>query len=333
MTDRIMIAHGGGGELTDRLIRDVIGPRFGLTALDDAATLPAPEGRLAFTTDSYVVKPLEFPGGDIGRLAVCGTVNDLAVCGAEPCWLTFGLVLEEGLPLPVFTRMLDSAAAAATEAGVRIVAGDTKVVPRGQADGMFINTAGVGVYRREPLPGEPAIEPGDVLLVSGTVADHGLAVMLAREDQPRLQSTLRSDVAPLASLIADLLAAVPGVKFLRDPTRGGVAGVVADLARETGLGLEIEEAAIPVRSGVLWAAELVGLDPLSVANEGKVLAVVPEEDAGRALKTMRGHPLGTQSAKIGRFIASGSGLCTLLTKAGGSRVVSKPYGEELPRIC
>jgi len=331
--DRIVIAHGGGGELTDLLIREMIRPRFTLSDLDDSAVLPAVNGRLALTTDSYVVSPLTFPGGDIGRLAVCGTVNDLAVCGAEPRWLTFSLVLEEGLSLAVLERMLDSARDAAAEAGVTIVAGDTKVVPRGQADGMYVNTSGVGVFRREPLPGASAIRAGDVVLLSGFVADHGLAVMLSRTDQPRLRSELKSDVAPLSGLIEDLLAAAPEVLFLRDPTRGGVAGVTADLAVECGLGLVLSEEAIPVRPETQWAADLLGLDPLTVANEGKVLAVVHEADAERALAAMRDHPLGNRAAQIGRFTDRDPGLCVLKTKAGGSRMVAKPYGEELPRIC
>lgn len=333
LTERIVLAHGGGGELTDLLIREHLRPRFDLSELDDAAVLPEVNGRLAFTTDGYVVSPLEFPGGDIGRLAVCGTVNDLAVCGAEPRWLTLSLVLEEGLSLEVLDRMLDSARAAAEEAHVAIVAGDTKVVPRGQADGMYVNTAGVGVFRREPLPGASAIVAGDVLLVSGTIADHGLAVMLSRTDQPRVRSSIKSDAAPLAGLIAGLLEAVPGVKFLRDPTRGGLAGVAADLAVDTGLGLVLDESAIPVNPGTEWAAELLGLDPLTVANEGKVMAVVPGEAAKDALAAICKHRYGAKAAIIGQFVDRDPGLCVLTTKAGGSRIVGKPYGEELPRIC
>jgi hydrogenase expression/formation protein HypE len=333
LSDRIVIAHGGGGELTDLLIRERIRPRFDMPDLDDSAVLDEVDGRLALTTDGYVVNPLAFPGGDIGRLAVCGTVNDLAVSGAEPRWLTLSLVLEEGLSLEVLERMLDSARAAAEESGVKIVAGDTKVVPRGLADGMYLNTAGVGVFRREPLPGAAAVRSGDVLLVSGTIADHGIAVMLSRSDQPRVRSVIESDVAPLGGLIAALLLAAPGVKFLRDPTRGGVAGVVADLAAGTGLGVVLDESRIPVRSGTEWAAELLGLDPLTVANEGKVVAVVAEEDAESALAAMRGHRYGEQAAVIGRFTDRDPGLVVLETKAGGSRIVGKPYGEELPRIC
>ncbi len=333
MTERIVMAHGGGGELTDLLIRERIRPRFDLPDLDDAAVLPEVSGRLAVTTDGYVVSPLEFPGGDIGRLAVCGTVNDLAVCGAEPRWLTLSLVLEEGLPLEVLERMLDSARAAAEEAGVAIVAGDTKVVPRGQADGMYVTTAGVGVFLRDPLPGVNSIEAGDVLLVSGTIADHGISVMLSRTDQPRLRSAIRSDVAPLAGLIGGLLEAAPLTRFLRDPTRGGLAGVAADLARDSGLGLLLEESAIPVRPGTQWAAELLGLDVLTVANEGKVMAVVPETDVEDALPALRNHRQGGKAAVIGRFVDRDPGLVVLRTKAGGRRMVGKPYGEELPRIC
>jgi hydrogenase expression/formation protein HypE len=333
---RIVLAHGGGGQLTDELLEQVIRPRLEnewLEALDDSAVLSLPAGTLAFTTDSYVVQPLEFPGGDIGRLAVAGTVNDLSVCGADPGFIALGLILEEGLDLGLLGRMLDSIASTAREAGVSIVAGDTKVVSRGQADGMYINTAGVGVVKPDRQLGMHLVHPGDVVLLSGTIADHGLAVMLQREQQSVIQSDLESDTAPLNGLISRLLDEVPDVVFLRDPTRGGLAGVVSDLAERTGYRLEIDETRVPVRRETRYAAEMLGLDPLTVANEGKVVVVVRGGAAEAALALMRSHPLGRRAAIIGRFAAETDARCELLTEVGGRRIIQKPYGEELPRIC
>ncbi|MHC4413677.1 MAG: hydrogenase expression/formation protein HypE [Planctomycetota bacterium] len=335
-TQRIVLAHGGGGQLTDELLADVIRPNFAnewLDELDDSAVLPVESGHVAFTTDSYVVQPLEFPGGDIGRLAVSGTVNDLAVCGADPAYVSLGLILEEGLELDVLRRVLGSVADTAAEAGVRIVTGDTKVVARGQADGMYINTTGVGRLRPDRRLGMKHVRPGDVVLISGTIADHGLAVMLQREQESVVQSDLQSDTAPLNGLIGGLLDAVPDVVFLRDPTRGGLAGVVSDLAEHTGRHLTIDESMIPVRQETLYAAEMLGLDPLSVANEGKVVVVVREGAKEQALDALRSHPLGLNAAIIGRFEPEADGLCELFTEVGGRRIIQKPYGEELPRIC
>jgi hydrogenase expression/formation protein HypE len=335
-TKRIVLAHGGGGQLADELLEDVVRPRLDnewLGELDDSALLSVPAGRVAFTTDSYVVQPLEFPGGDIGRLAVCGTVNDLAVCGAEPAYISLGLILEEGLELDVLRRVLDSIAATADEAGVRVVAGDTKVVSRGQADGMYVNTAGIGAVGPDRRLGMHLVRPGDAVLISGTIADHGMAVMLKREQASGIDSDLRSDAAPLNGLLGRLLDGVPQVVFLRDPTRGGLAGVVADLALRSGRHLTIDEACIPVRRETAYAAEMLGLDPLTVANEGKVVAVVRPEAAQKALELMRTHPLGQGAEIIGRFDEEPDGLCELLTDVGGRRIIQKPYGEELPRIC
>ncbi|MCU0727402.1 MAG: hydrogenase expression/formation protein HypE [Planctomycetes bacterium] len=333
--DRILLAHGGGGQLMDELLREVVLPRLGnrwLDDLGDAALLPRPAGEIAFTTDGFVVQPLFFPGGDIGRLAVCGTVNDLAVMGADPLWLSLGMVLEEGLLIETLARILDSAAAAAAEAGVAVVTGDTKVVAKGQADGLYLTTAGIGALRADRPRGVQEIRPGDALLLSGTVADHGLSVMLQRT--PGVASALESDVAPLGGLVRALLEAVTGdVLFLRDPTRGGLAGVAADLAARTGLRLTLFEPAIPVRREVRYAADLLGLDPLSVANEGKVVAVVRPDAANRALAALRAHPFGRAASLAGRFGAERDGLCELETFSGGRRIVSKPYGEDLPRIC
>ncbi|MHC4350647.1 MAG: HypE family hydrogenase expression/formation protein [Planctomycetota bacterium] len=293
---RIVLAHGGGGQLMDELLDQVIRPRFAneyLGTLDDSAVVPVPQGELVLTTDSYVVQPLEFPGGDIGRLAVSGTVNDLAVCGAAPAYITLGLILEEGLEIDLLRRVLDSAASTAHEAGVKIVTGDTKVVARGEADGMYINTAGVGMRRTDRDLGIQHIRPGDVVIFSGTIADHGLAVMLKREQE----SVIQSDLA------------------------------------HSGRHLTIDETEIPIRKETLYAAEMLGLDPLSVANEGKVVVVARPEAAHKALATLRGHPLGRRAAIVGRFEDTRDGLCELVTDVGGRRIIQKPYGEELPRIC
>jgi hydrogenase expression/formation protein HypE len=333
---RIVLAHGGGGQLSDELLDDLIRPRLAneyLGTVDDSAVLPVRGGEVVFTTDSYVVHPLEFPGGNIGRLAVSGTVNDLAVCGARPEFISLGLILEEGLEMSVLTRVLDAVAATAEEAGVRIVTGDTKVVARGQADGLYVNTAGIGARFEGVEVGVERVRAGDVLLVSGDIADHGLAVMLQRESASVIRSELESDVAPLAGLVEAIVGAVPDVVFMRDPTRGGLAGVASDLARTTGLRLTLDETAIPIRQETLYAAEMLGLDPLDVANEGKVCVVVRSVDADAALAAMRSHPRGRRAAIIGRVEESTDGLCEILTDVGGRRIIQKPYGEELPRIC
>ena len=333
---RIVLAHGGGGQVTDEFLRDVIRPRFSNTSLDmldDSALLDVGSGRIAFTTDSYVVHPVEFPGGDIGRLAVCGTVNDLAVCGAEARWISLGLIVEEGFSIETLERLLDSASEAAREAGVEVVTGDTKVVARGQADGIYINTAGVGEMRGGVELSAGRVRVGDAVLLSGTIADHGMAIMLQREDATGVRSTLESDVAPINGLVRDVIGAAPGVRFMRDPTRGGLSGVLSDLAEQSGQRVRIDETAIPMRRETLYAAEMLGLDPLDVANEGKVVVVVPEDEAPAALDAMRGHERGREAALIGRIGEEADGLCELITDVGGRRVLLKPYGEELPRIC
>ena len=334
--DRIVLAHGGGGQLTDELLAKLIRPKLDnpiLRTLEDSAIVDVPAGRIAFTTDSYVVQPLEFPGGDIGRLAVSGTVNDLAVCGAEPIGISLSLILEEGLETAVLRRVLDSVAETAREANVQILTGDTKVVSRGQADGVYVNTAGIGIVRPDVSLGVQRIQPGDVVLVSGSIADHGLAVMLSREKTSGIASELRSDVAPLNGLIAPLLDEPDGLVFLRDPTRGGLAGVVADLAEQSGWHLTLDETCIPIRSATQYAAELLGIEPLDVANEGKVVVVARPDAADAILKKLRSHPLGEQAAIIGHFEDKQDCLCELVTEVGGRRIVQKPYGEQLPRIC
>jgi len=341
--DRIVIAHGGGGELMGRLIRAHLLPPLHnerLAALTDGAVLPWTTGDLVFTTDSYVVTPLEFPGGDIGRLAVAGTVNDLSVMGAVPVALSLGLILEEGLPLEVLDRVVASIAATAREAGVEIVTGDTKVIERRAAqpgaavprDELFINTAGVGRLRPGVRLGLGRVEPGDAVLVNGRVAEHGLAVMSVRSGI-EFESSLRSDAAPLNGLIAAVLETGSDVKFMRDATRGGIAGVLADISETRDLSVEIDEARVPLSPTARHAAEMLGLDPLTVANEGKCVFVVAGKDAAAVLAACRAHLLGKDAAVIGRVTDTRPALVELITRVGGRRIVQRPYGEELPRIC
>ncbi|MBN1491594.1 MAG: hydrogenase expression/formation protein HypE [Phycisphaerae bacterium] len=334
--ERIMLAHGGGGELTDRLIQQHFVTALGndtLNALGDGALLGRRSGTLVMTTDSFVVQPLEFPGGDIGRLAVCGTVNDLAMMGAQPIGLSLGMIIQEGLPLALLDRVVASIAATAKEAGTCIVTGDTKVIERrGDGEELLINTAGIGEQADGIRLDVKRIEPGDVILINGPIAEHGLAILSKREGL-QFASALVSDVAPLNGLTAALLASGADIKFLRDPTRGGVAGVLADISRDAGVSVEIDEAAIPLSRTARHAAEMLGLDPLTIANEGKIVAVVRGADAETVLNACRNHPLGTAAAIVGRVTDAQPPLVELLTTAGGRRVVQKPYGEELPRIC
>ncbi|GAB4506455.1 MAG: hydrogenase expression/formation protein HypE [Anaerolineales bacterium] len=332
--EAILLAHGSGGRLTHELIRDLFLSELSnpfLDALGDAAVLPPQSGRLALTTDSYVIRPVFFPGGDIGKLAVCGTVNDLSMVGARPLFLTIGFILEEGLPFADLRRIVRSAAQTAREAGVQIVAGDTKVVDRGSADQVFINTAGVGLIPEGVSLSPSAIRPGDVVLVSGTVGDHGIAVMAQREGLG-LSTSLVSDCAPLNGL-AQAVVACGGVRVMRDPTRGGLATTLVELAQAGGVGLEIDESAVPVKDAVRGACELLGLDPLYVANEGKLVAVVAAEAADAALAAMQAHPLGRDARIIGRATDAHPGRVVLKTLLGVSRVVEMLTGEQLPRIC
>jgi len=333
---RIVLAHGGGGELTRRLLDERILPRLNnelLAPLADGALLPPMTGRPCLTTDAYVIQPIEFPGGDIGRLAVCGTVNDLVVMGARPLALSLALVIEEGLSFEVLDRVVGSIAAAAAEAGVPIATGDTKVVERARGDGLLITTAGVGEVPSDVQLDVHRIVPGDRIIVTGTLAEHGLAVMAARENLG-LNSGIASDAAPLGGLVAAMLECGGGtVKFLRDPTRGGLAGVLADLVENTALGVEIREEALPVTTAVRHAAELLGLDPLNVANEGKIVAVVAAGDEQRVLQACRAHPLGRNAVCIGECVAASPPLAEMVTAIGGRRIILRPYGEDLPRIC
>lgn len=337
MGEYIFLGHGSGGVLSHALIRDVFMRHFANPILDvmgDAAILGnLPAGRLALTTDSYVVQPLFFPGGNIGELAVCGTVNDLAVAGAIPLYLTAGFILEEGLPLTNLERIVVAMAAMARQAGVQIVTGDTKVVEHGAADGVFINTAGVGVIPPDVTLDIATLQPGDVLLINGTLGDHGMAVMMQREGL-NFGSTLESDSAPLNGLIAAVLRAVPGqVRCMRDATRGGLATVLNEWAEEANVGIAIEESVLPVREAVRAACEFLGLDPLYAANEGKVVLAVAAEAVDAALAALRVHPLGREAVRIGQVTAEHAGRVVLHTPYGARRIVQMLTGAQLPRIC
>lgn len=335
----VTLAHGAGGRAMRELITELIAPTFDnplLAPLEDQAQIAAAQlpvgASLAFTTDSYVVSPIFFPGGDIGKLAVCGTVNDLAVGGAWPRWLSCGLILEEGLPIEVLCRVLANMAAAAREAGVEIVTGDTKVVGRGAADGIFINTAGIGTIPLGRRTGAAGVRPGDKLVVNGTLGDHGIAVMAARNDLA-LHIPVHSDCAPLNGLVEAMFAAAPGLRWLRDCTRGGLATVANEFADEGGFSLHLEEAALPVADAVRGACEILGLDPLYLANEGKLAALVAVEHCDALLAAMRAHPLGREAVVVGEVRAERAGLVVLRSRFGGERVVDLIDGEQLPRIC
>ncbi len=343
--ERIVLGHGGGGLLSGELIERIFLPAFGnpvLERLGDSAVLGELPGRLACSTDSFVVRPLFFPGGSIGELAVNGTVNDLAMSGAVPRFLTAGFILEEGLPIVDLERITAAMAAAAAAAGVRVVAGDTKVVERGHGDGVYINTTGIGVVPEGVDLDAGRIEPGDAVVLSGTLADHGMAVMSLREGLG-FEAEIASDTASLHGLVVEMLAAADGIRLLRDPTRGGVATSLNEIAslasaarRAAGrepVGIEIDDAAVPVAPAVASACELLGLDPLLVANEGKLLAIVAGDEAGRLLEAMRSRPEGRNAAVIGRVTRRPAGKVTARTPIGGSRVVPLPVGEQLPRIC
>lgn len=330
----ILLAHGAGGGKSAELVREVFLAHFAnatLAQLGDAAVLEA-GGRLAFTTDAFVVEPLFFPGGDIGKLAVCGTVNDLAAMGATPVALSAAFILEEGLELDILRGVVESMAHTAREAGVPIVAGDTKVVPYGSADKLFITTSGIGLLPDHPLPAPERAAAGDAVLVTGTLADHGMSVMIHREGLG-FSTEIHSDCAPLAGLVAALLDAVPDVHCLRDPTRGGLAAVLNELAAASGVCIEIDEERIPVNPDVRAACELLGIDPLHVANEGKMVVILPAEHAESTLAALRRHPLGREAAIIGRVLDGPAGRVHLRTPLGALRILDVPAGELLPRIC
>ncbi len=332
---QVMMAHGGGGRLMEDLIEKVFRPAFANDLLDqrhDGAVLQVGGQRLAFTTDSYVVRPLFFPGGDIGTLAVNGTVNDLAMCGARPLWLSTGFIMEEGLPLETLERVVQSMRDAAARAGVQIVTGDTKVVDRGKGDGLYLNTAGIGVLEHTLTIGPRAVQPGDALVISGDIGRHGTAIM-AQRDNLSFESSIESDCAPLNGLVARLLAAGLTPHCLRDLTRGGLTATLVEIARDRKLRLHIEGARVPVREDVRGACEILGLDPMYVANEGRFLAVLPEAQAARAVEILRADELGTEAAIIGRVTDEARGLVTMTSEIGAIRVLDLLSGEQLPRIC
>jgi len=334
VADKILLAHGGGGKLAHDLVeksfvRALANPL--LDKMDDSAVFDI-SGRLAFTTDSYVVSPIFFPGGDIGKLAVCGTVNDLATSGARPMYLSLSFIIEEGLSLKELEKVVNSVRAAVGEAGVEIVTGDTKVVTRGSADKLFINTAGVGVIPEGVNISGSNAKPGDKVILNGAIGDHGIAVVSKREGLS-FATKLKSDCAPLGDLVADMLKASPNIHALRDPTRGGLATSLNELAQQSKVSIRIEEKEIPVREEVLAACEMLGFDPLYVANEGRMIAIVPPEDADKILKAMRQNKYGKDAAIIGEVGAEKPGRVVMKTVLGSSRIVDMMVGDLLPRIC
>lgn len=337
----ITLAHGGGGKAMRDLIDDVFVSAFDnaeLNTLEDQARFRLKDlqqygDRLAMTTDSYVIDPIFFPGGDIGKLAICGTVNDLAVGGAMPLYLTCGMIIEEGMPVEILRQIVASMAKTAAEAGVAIVTGDTKVVNKGSCDKLFINTAGIGVIREGITLGADKAQPGDVVLVNGLLGDHGAAILAARGDM-ELSTDIQSDCAPLQGLIEQVLKAAPNTRFIRDATRGGIASVLNELAETSAVEIEIVENKTPIRAEVKGFCEILGLDPLYLANEGKLVIVVPREESEAALAAMKHHPLGQDAARIGTILEQGrAGRVTMQTLFGGKRIVDMLVGEQLPRIC
>jgi len=331
----VEMSHGGGGRAMSQLIDHLFAAAFSndiLSQGNDQATFDLPPARVVMSTDSFVISPLFFPGGNIGNLAVHGTVNDVALSGGTPLYLTAAFILEEGYPLKDLKTIVDSMAEAAREAGVKIVTGDTKVVERGHGDGVYINTTGIGVVEEGiHVSGERAM-PGDKIIISGYVGDHGIAIMSLRESLG-FETLIQSDCASLNGLIADMVKAVPDIHVMRDPTRGGLSATLNELAHQSGVGMELFETAIPIRDEVRGACEILGLDPLYVANEGKLIAICKSEDADILLATMKAHPLGTDAAIIGDVIEDKNSFVQLKTGFGGSRVVDWISGEQLPRIC
>jgi hydrogenase expression/formation protein HypE len=332
--DTILLAHGSGSRLSHELIEDNFLPPLAnplLAKLDDSAVFEL-SGRLAFTTDSYVVSPIFFPGGDIGKLAVCGTVNDLSMSGATPLYLSLSFIIEEGLTLGELKKVVGSIKAAAEEAGVKIITGDTKVVNRGSADKLFINTSGIGIIPEGVNISGANAKVGDIIILSGTIGDHGIAVMSQREGL-KFSVPIQSDCAPLNNLVSQMLEASSRINCLRDPTRGGLATTLNEFARQSGVGIRIEEEKIPVRDGVRAACELLGFDPLYVANEGKLVAIVAPEDAAKIVSRMKRNKYASQAAVVGEVTGEHKGKVILKTRLGASRIVDMLSGELLPRIC
>ncbi len=331
----ILLSHGGGGRLTRQLIERMFATAFDnpiLAARHDAATIIPNGSRMAFTTDSYVIRPFIFPGGDIGSLAVHGTINDLAMCGARPLYLSAGFILEEGLPMETLWRIVQSMRWAARRAGAQIVTGDTKVVDKGKGDGIFINTSGIGILEHSLQIAPRSVRRGDILLVNGDLGRHGIAIMAVREGLA-FESTIASDSAPLADLVLRMIAEGIEIHCLRDLTRGGLASALNEIAEDGRAHIHLEERAIPVRDDVRGACEMLGLDPLYVANEGRFVAFVVPRDAARALALMRAHPLGTEASVIGTVTDDQPGAVTLTSAIGSDRILDMLSGEQLPRIC
>ena len=331
----VILGHGGGGKLSAELIENLFLPAFDndlLTLLRDSAVFDVPRGRLAMSTDSYVVQPLFFPGGSIGELAVNGTVNDLAMSGARPLYLTAAFIIEEGFPIVQLKRIADAMGAAAKRAGVSIVAGDTKVVEKGHGDGCYINTAGVGIISDDVRIEPSSICPGDAVLLSGTIGDHGMAIMSVREGL-EFESTIKSDSAPLADMVAEMIKACPEIRMMRDPTRGGLAASLNEIASSSNCGIVIEDQRVPIDPTVASACELLGLDPLHVANEGKLVCIVPAESASEVLDAMRRNTAGTNASRIGYVVEEHESIVVGKTAIGASRIITVPIGEQLPRIC
>lgn len=333
--DTVLLGHGSGGKLSAELMRDIFLPAFAnpvLSRLEDQAVLPVGGARLAFTTDSFVVKPLFFRGGDIGSLAVHGTVNDLAMGGAKPIALSAAFILEEGFPIESLRRITESMARAAAQAGVAIVTGDTKVVERGSGDGVYITTSGIGVVPEGVELSAANARPGDAVILSGAIGDHGTAILTEREGL-ELEGALESDSAPLNGLVEAILTVTRDVRAMRDPTRGGLASTLNEIAAQSRAGIELRETAIPIHAGVRGACEVLGLDPFYVANEGKLVAIVPAEAADTVVAAMRRHPLGAEAAVIGAVTGRHPGLVAMRTAFGTTRIVEMLAGDQLPRIC
>ncbi|QQS46885.1 MAG: hydrogenase expression/formation protein HypE [Acidobacteriota bacterium] len=332
---QVMLAHGGGGKLMHQLIERMIAPAFSNPLLDarhDGAVIEMPHDRLAFTTDSYVVKPLFFPGGDIGSLAVNGTVNDLAMCGARPLYLSAGFILEEGLPMETLWQIVRSMRRAADEAGVLLVTGDTKVVDKGKGDGIFINTAGVGAVEHSLTIAPSSVRPGDAVLLSGDLGRHGITIMATRENLA-FESEIKSDCAPLAAMVLELIQSGIEIRCLRDLTRGGLASALVEISEIANYLINIDENSIPVREDVRGACEILGFDPLYLANEGRFIAFVPEDQADQALSILSAHNNGTGACRIGMVTADPRPMVTLRSRIGATRIVDMFSGEQLPRIC
>jgi len=330
--DKILLGHGSGGKMMHQLIRECFSPAFGIEGTGDSAIVTVPSKRLAYTTDSYVVTPLFFPGGNIGDLAVCGTVNDLAVAGAEPLFLTAGFIIEEGFPLGDLKKIIASMAASAKLAQVRIVAGDTKVVNKGKADGLFINTSGVGVLRDDVEIAASRIKAGDKVIISGEIGNHGVAI-LAERNGLTFEPPVRTDSRPLNELVKKMLDVTRDIHFMRDPTRGGLATTLKEAALESGMCIKIQEHALPIPPQVKGACGLLGLDPLYVANEGILIAIMDKLNADAVVAVMKNDPFGRGTAIIGDVAAMPTGMVLLETAIGGSRIIDMLPGEQLPRIC